>query len=148
MAEYDMDDVLSSDKENVKSTTKKEKDKEKDKEKQEKEVRKSQRVKVLVSVYRYGDKIVSALGIPKRDAVVSHHLNKSKLTPDEMFDILVTLRNSDTFRKDESYRRTIDCISDDNQNFIIFPDKKTYELKNFGKLYHEILNIEIELFIK
>lgn len=113
-----------------------------------KETRKSQKVKVLVSVYRYGDRIISALGIPKKDAWVIHRLDKSKLKPDELFDISSTLKNSDSFRKDVEYRNVINHVLDNGYNFITLPERKANELKDVGNLYHEILNIEIELFTK
>lgn len=110
--------------------------------------RKSQRIKVLISVYRYGDVIVSALGIPSRTSVLSHQIPKNELKPEQMFDIIKTLNNESFFIRDQTYKETVSQAIDDKKTHIIFPSKRASDLKNVGGLVHEILSTEIELFIK
>lgn len=114
-----------------------------------KETKKSQKVKVLVSVYRYGDKIVSAHGIPDRNYILVHRLDKNKLKPEELFHISSVISNDNNFRKNNlDYKDSLSYILDDKQDFILLPRRPATEYLDIGNLRHEILNIEIELFTK
>ena len=110
--------------------------------------KKSQKVNVLLSVYRYGDKIVSSLGIPSKTDFVTHHLPKNKLKPEDLFNILTALNNERDFKGMELYKQAIEDISNIKQGSVRLPKGRVHELKKIGNLIHEILNVEIELFIK
>lgn len=110
---------------------------------------KAQKVKVLVSVLRYGDKIVSAFGIPTPDAWVSHKILKESINDEAKFNIISHLANSKHFRSNERWHDVAQKALDNKSSEIIFPSERAIELSSFdfGKLKHEILNIKIDLFI-
>ncbi len=116
--------------------------------KKEEPKRKSQKLKVLVSIYRSGDKIISYLGIPTNDAWIVHKLPKDELKADELFNISQAFTNDDPFRKDTSYQPSIANVLDNNVSHIVLPSKRANELKNIGNLVHQILRVEMELFVK
>jgi hypothetical protein len=108
--------------------------------------KKSQMVKVLVSVYRVNDKIISALGIPTADAWVSHRFQKNKLQSQDLFMLTTTIKNHEPFNKLDSYKPVIEQILNDKVQEIILPSTKANQLQNISIFTHEILNIGIELF--
>ena len=119
------------------------------KEKQKTEpIKKSQKVKILISIFRYGEKIISALGVPSKDAWVSHKLSKDKLKPEELYNISAAMTNDDPFKKDPKYRTPISQTLDTSMNVIVIPETKVKDLKNIGNLVHIVLQTEIELFTK
>jgi len=108
--------------------------------------RKSQKVKVLVSVYRVNDKIISALGIPTSDAWVSHRFQKSKLQAQDLFILTTTIKNHLPFSRMDSYKPVIEQILNDKAPEIVLPNTKANQLVNIATFTHEILDIGIELF--
>lgn len=111
---------------------------------------KSQKVKILVSVFRYGDKIVSALGIPNATSPVSHRIPKNKLKDDELFNIISAITNDKYFSNDLRWKEVAKKALNKNYPEISFPAEfaRDYNNKSIGKLQHEILSIEIELLLK
>ena len=111
---------------------------------------KSQKVKILVSVFRYGDKIVSALGIPTPTTFIRHEILKSKLKPDEIFNIISALTNDPYFKNNKMWEDTVRRTLDNGYSVIPLAEERANELskKTIGKLVHEILDIEIVLFMK
>jgi hypothetical protein len=132
-----------------KKSTKKEEIEEKIVEEQEPKG-KSQKVKILVLTFRFGDKIVSALGISSPTSSVEHRLPKSKLKPDEMFNIASALTNDKYYANNKRWAGIAQQALSEGLDEIVFPPEPANEFskKPIGKLIHEILNIEIELFIK
>lgn len=110
--------------------------------------KKSQKVKVLLSVYRYGTRIVSSMGIPSQRDFISHSLPKSKLKPEDLYNVLTALSNERDFKGVEIYKQAIEDISNNKEVSIRLPRLRASETKKIGNLIHEILNVEIELFIK
>ena len=110
--------------------------------------RKSQKVKVLVSVYRYGDKIVSAHGIPDRNSWVKHVIDKTKLTAGELFHLSQALNNDPEYGKNPDYKGTISQILDASLENAVLPERHANKLKSIGQFTHEILSVEFELFTK
>lgn len=106
---------------------------------------KFQKIKVLVSIYRSNDRIISYLGIPTNDALIIHKFSKNKLKADELFNISQAFTNDDPFRTDKAYQSSIANVLDNKVEYIILPSKRANELKNIGKLVHQILNVEMEL---
>ena len=115
-------------------------------------VRKSQKVKVFISTFRYGDKIVSALGIPHASYEVEHRISKKNLKPEEIFNIISALTNEPYYKNstDGRWKTTIKYALDQESPEIPIPKQKASILSShsIGKLTHEILNVEIELFLK
>lgn len=111
---------------------------------------KSQKFKVLVSSFRFGDKIVSALGIPSKNAQVEHRIPKSKLKDDELFNIVSFISNDKYYVNDKRWASVAKSALDKNNPEVWFPSQPANEFskKDIGKLVHEILSIEIELFTK
>ena len=107
--------------------------------------KKSQKVKVLVSVYRSNDKIISALGIPAANAPVIHRFQKDKLRVEDLFLLTVQLKNHLPFSKMNSYKSVAVAALDDKVDSIVLPSTPANKLQNIGNFVHEILNIEIEL---
>lgn len=120
----------------------------KDEVKEEKSQAKGQKVKILTSIYRYNDRIISSLGIPTRDAWVSHILPKKLLKPEELFNISQALSNGSPYRKENEYKSSLAELLNAKSENIILPSRKANVLTNIGKLIHEIINVEIELFLK
>ncbi len=120
------------------------------KKKEDEPVKKSQKVKILVSTWRYGDKIVSALGIPSATAPVEHRIPKKKLKEDEIFNIISTLSTDSYYNRNANWKEVIKWSLEKTCPELPFPVQTANEFskKPIGKLTHEILNIEIELFIK
>jgi len=114
--------------------------------------RKSQKVNVLVSIFRYGDKIVSHLGIPHPTHEIEHRIPKKNLKPEEIFNIISALTNEPYYKNsnDGRWETTVKCALDQNFPEIPIPKQKASILSSrpIGKLVHEILNVEIELFLK
>jgi len=108
-------------------------------------IQKSQKVKVMISVYRVNDKIVSVLGIPATDAVVTHKFPKSKLKPEELYAIAATIKNSPDKSKNPAYKAVIDQALNEKTTEVILPPTLVTRLEAIGNCSHEILNIEIEL---
>jgi len=108
-------------------------------------VKKSQKVKVLVSVYRVNDKIVSALGIPSVDTPVKHVFQKDKIRVEDLFVFTTQIRNHLPFSKMDTYRLVVDQALDDRNKEIHLPETKAKDLQNIGTFIHEVLSIEIEL---
>ena len=106
--------------------------------------RKSQKVKILVSVYRYGDKIVSAHGIPDRNAWVKHVIDKKKLSASDLFVLSQELNS----KKNPDYKGTVAQILDASLDTAILPERHANKLENIGQFMHEILSVEFELFTK
>ena len=108
--------------------------------------RKSQKVKILVSVYRYAEKIISAHGISERNSWVKHIINKNKMKAEELFWLSKAISNDSFYSKDPDYKGTIAQILDASIDNVVLPERKASQLKNIGNFVHEILHIEIELF--
>lgn len=115
------------------------------KEKKIQPVKKSQKVKVLVSVFRVNDKIISALGIPTVDALVTHIFPKDKLKVEDLFILTTNIKNHLPFSKMDSYIPVAEAALSDKIDSIQLPATKADQLQNIGNFVHEILNIEIEL---
>lgn len=110
--------------------------------------RRSQKVRILVSMYRYGDKIISAHGIPNREAWVKHHLNKDKMKAEELFNISSALKTDPLYNKDDEFKATISQILNASVKIVILPERKASTLRNIGNLIHNIADTEIEYFMK
>jgi hypothetical protein len=115
------------------------------KEKKVESTKKSQKVKILVSVYRVNDKIISALGVPTTDARVSHCFPKNKLKVEDLFVLTTQIKNHLPFSKMDSYKPVIEHALNDNITEIVLPETPVNKLQNIGTFTHEILSIEIEL---
>jgi len=109
--------------------------------------RKSQKVRILVSMYRYGDKIVSAHGIPNRNAWVKHHINKDKMKAEELFNISSALKTDPAYNRDNEYKTLISQVLDATLQTVMFPERRASTLKNIGNLIHNIADTEIEYFL-
>lgn len=114
------------------------------------EKKKGQKVKILVSIWRFENKIVSWLGIPDAQANVEHRIPKSRLKEDEIFNIISSLSTDSYFNRNANWKETVNKALDRSCPEIPFPPNKAsvFNHKPIGKLVHEILNIEIELFVK
>jgi len=110
----------------------------------------SQKVKICVSVFRYGDKIISALGISRPTSSVEHRILKSKLKADELFNIVSSLTNDPYYKNDQRWAPVVRRVLDQNFPEIEFPiqQAKEFSRKPIGNLVHEVLNVEIELILK
>jgi len=111
---------------------------------------KSQKIKVLVSIFRYGDKIVSHLGIPRSNSNVEHRIPKKNLRDDELFNIVSAMTNDRFLKNDKRYEQSVKSALDKNMSEIWLPVQPANEFskKSIGKLVHEIINVEMEIFIK
>ena len=107
--------------------------------------KKSQKVKIFVSVYRVNDKIISAYGIPTVDAPVIHRLSKNKLKVEDLFVFTTQIKNHLPFCKMDSYNSVVEQTLNEKATEIVLPETRANKLQNIGTLVHEILNIEIEL---
>ena len=109
--------------------------------------RKSQKVRILVSMYRYGDKIVSAKGIPSRDAWVKHQINKDKMKAEELFNISSALKTDPEYNRDDEFKTMISQVLNASLKTVVFPERRASTLKNIGSLVHVIADTEIEYFL-
>ena len=107
--------------------------------------KKSQKVKILVSVYRVNNKIISALGIPTVDAPVVHRFVKDKIKVEDLFVLTTQIKNHLPFSKIDSYKPVIEQALNESVMEIVLPETVANKLQNIGTFTHEILNIEIEL---
>lgn len=107
--------------------------------------KKSQKVKILVSVYRVNDKIISALGIPSVDAPVIHRFPKNKLRIEDLFALTTQVKNHLPYSKMDSYKPVIEQVLNEKVSEILLPKTAANKLQNIGTFTHEILSIEIEL---
>jgi len=116
----------------------------------EEQSKKSQKVKILVSTWRFGEKIVSALGIPRSNAPVEHRIDKKNLREDEIFNIISSLSTDTYYNRNQAWNATVKFALDKTCSELPFPSQNANEFskKPIGKLTHEILTIEIELFVK
>jgi hypothetical protein len=108
-------------------------------------LKKSQKVKILVSVYRVNNKIISALGIPTVNAPVAHRFVKDKLKVEDLFVLSTQIKNHLPFSKMDSYKPVIEQALNESIKEIVLPETVANKLQNIGTFTHEILNIEIEL---
>jgi len=108
-------------------------------------VKKSQKVKILVSVYRVNDKIISALGIPAAKSTVVHRFPKDKMKMEDLFVFTTHIKNHPPYNKIESYKAVVEQALNNNIEMITLPETQANKLENIGIFTHEILNIEIEL---
>jgi len=107
-----------------------------------------QKANILASIYSLNGIIISILGISDRSSWVIHKLQKEKLNDADLYKLISTLNNRDPFRKQTEYKSTIDEAMNQNSTFITLPEKRANELINIGDLHHDIINMEVELFIK
>ena len=108
-------------------------------------VKKSQKVKVLVSVFRVNDKIISAKGIPVVEALVTHSFPKKKLRDEDLFVLASQLQTTIPYSKLPATQKIVENILNNKVGEIVLPELRVNKITNIGTFTHEVLNIEIEL---
>jgi hypothetical protein len=107
--------------------------------------KKSQKVKIFVSVFRVNDKIISALGVPTVDAPVTHKFLKKKLRNEDLFILASQIKSHQPYSNLEATKKVVEQALNNKVDEIVLPELRANKLQNIGIFVHEILNIEIEL---
>ena len=105
---------------------------------------KRQKVKINISVYREGNNILSAIGIPNHDTVVIHDFQKSKMKKEGWFLMAEFLQNNKVLPHGTENRVIKDILNLQKKD-VELPPMAVSKLPNIGHIIHEVLHVEIEL---
>lgn len=110
----------------------------------------SQKIEILMSIYRIDDRIVSAHGIPDMGSVIVHIFDKSKFGSEELFNIVSLISTEKVCRLDSRWKVASDAILNPAEKTFNFPECHARDCPSFTKmnLIHEVLRIQTELFSK